>query len=92
VAAEQTQVARAHPFDPDAPVAIDVVGLGVKYSLRFTRKTTVHRSFVDLFARKKPEEFWALRDVTFRLVHGVCHHMEVAGQQVVAGDDKTGAE
>jgi len=70
VAAVPSRIAPAHPFDPDAPVAIDVVDLGVKYSLRFTRKTTVHRSFVNLFSRRKPEEFWALRDVTFRLVHG----------------------
>lgn len=69
-APETTGEPRPPAFDPDAPVAIDVVDLGVKYSLRFTRKTTVHRSFVNLFSRRKPEEFWALRDVTFRLVHG----------------------
>jgi len=69
-AVETPDEARPPAFDPDAPVAIDVSGLGVKYSLRFTRKTTVHRSFVNLFSRRKPEEFWALRDVTFRLVHG----------------------
>ena len=45
-------------------------GLGVQYSLRFTRKTTLHRSFVNLFRRQPADEFWALRDVDFRLVHG----------------------
>ena len=55
----------------DAPVAIDVRDLGVQYSLRFTKKTTLQRSFVNLFRRdNRPTEFWALRDVTFRLVHG----------------------
>ena len=54
----------------DAPVAIDVRGLGVKYSLRFTRKTTLHRSFVNMLRRTPPDEFWALRDVDFKLVHG----------------------
>jgi ABC-type polysaccharide/polyol phosphate transport system ATPase subunit len=51
-------------------VAIEAQDLGVKYSLRFTRKTTLHRSFVNALQRRRPEEFWALRDVSFRLVHG----------------------
>jgi ABC-type polysaccharide/polyol phosphate transport system ATPase subunit len=51
--------------------AIEVRDLGVRYSLRFTRKTTLHRSFTNLFRRAAgPRDFWALRDVTFRLVHG----------------------
>ena len=53
------------------PYAIDVRDLGVRYSLRFTRKTTVRQSFVRLLNRSNgPRTFWALRGVSFRLVHG----------------------
>jgi ABC-type polysaccharide/polyol phosphate transport system ATPase subunit len=57
--------------DDDA-TAISVDGLGVRYSLRFTRKTTLRRSFAHLARRREPREtsFWALRDVGFRLVNG----------------------
>ena len=55
---------------PDAAVAIEAQGLGVQYSLRFTRKTTLHRSFVNLFSGRRPDAFWALKDVSFKLVHG----------------------
>ncbi len=51
--------------------AIDVRGLGIRYNLRFTRKTTLRGTFMRL---RDPEagakHFWALRDVSFRLVHG----------------------
>ena len=54
-----------------ARAAIDVRGLGVQYSLRFTRRTTVRGSFSRLLHRADgPTAFWALRDVTFRLVPG----------------------
>jgi ABC-type polysaccharide/polyol phosphate transport system ATPase subunit len=52
------------------PAAIQTRGIGVKYSLRFTRKTTLQRSFVNLFKHEPADDFWALRDVTFKLVHG----------------------
>jgi ABC-type polysaccharide/polyol phosphate transport system ATPase subunit len=58
------------PMPMDGAVAIDVRNLGVQYSLRFTRKTTLHRSFINLFRREPADRFWALRDVTFRLVQG----------------------
>ena len=60
------------PKVPAAPdYAIDVVGLGVRYNLRLTRQTTVRTSFRDLLKRKDgPTHFWALRDVSFRVVHG----------------------
>jgi ABC-type polysaccharide/polyol phosphate transport system ATPase subunit len=66
------EISEAHPDEPppNAHVAIRVQGVGVKYSLRFTRKTTLHRSFVNLFVRQPADEFWALRDVSFDLVHG----------------------
>jgi homopolymeric O-antigen transport system ATP-binding protein len=52
------------------PAAIQTREIGVKYSLRFTRKTTLQRSFVNLFKHEPADDFWALRDVTFKLVHG----------------------
>jgi ABC-type polysaccharide/polyol phosphate transport system ATPase subunit len=54
-----------------APYAIDARGIGVRYNLRFTRKTTVRNTFINLFRRGDgPTHFWALRDVTFRVEHG----------------------
>ena len=51
--------------------AIQVSDLGVRYSLRLTRKTTVHRSFLNLMRRSDgPSHFWALRGVGFRVTHG----------------------
>jgi ABC-2 type transport system ATP-binding protein len=60
------------PRLPAAPdYAIDVAGLGVRYNLRLTRQTTVRTSFRDLLKRRDgPTHFWALRDVSFRVVHG----------------------
>jgi ABC-type polysaccharide/polyol phosphate transport system ATPase subunit len=53
------------------PYAIDVVDLGVRYNLRLTRQTTVRGSFRNLLKRESgPKHFWALRDVSFRVVHG----------------------
>jgi ABC-2 type transport system ATP-binding protein len=57
-------------LDPRARVAIDVESVGVRYSLRFTKKTTLHRSFVNLLSGRRPDEFWALQDVSFKLRHG----------------------
>jgi ABC-type polysaccharide/polyol phosphate transport system ATPase subunit len=54
-----------------APIAINVKGLGVQYSLRFTRKTTVRQTFTGRMRRNDEERtFWALRDVTFTVVRG----------------------
>jgi ABC-2 type transport system ATP-binding protein len=66
------EISSAVPADmpSNARTAIHVERVGVRYSLRFTRKTTLHRSFVNLFARQPADEFWALRDVSFNLVHG----------------------
>jgi ABC-2 type transport system ATP-binding protein len=56
---------------PAGPTVIDVRDLGVKYSLRFTKKTTLRESIAQLFRRDdKPTEFWALRNVSFKLVNG----------------------
>ena len=60
------------PSNRDADdFSIDVADLGMRYSLRFTRKTTVRQSFTHLLRRGDgPTHFWALRNVSFRLVHG----------------------
>ena len=53
------------------PYAIEVEGLGIRYNLRLTRQTTVRGSFRNLAQRHEgPTHFWALRDVSFRVVHG----------------------
>ena len=57
------------PATPD--YAIDVHQLGVRYNLRLTRQTTVRGSFKNLMKRPEgPTHFWALRDVSFRVVPG----------------------
>ena len=57
--------------EPAPPYAIDVNRLGVRYSLRLTRKTTIRDTFKNLTAKRDgPGHFWALRDVSFRVVHG----------------------
>ncbi|MFL5725940.1 MAG: ABC transporter ATP-binding protein [Chloroflexota bacterium] len=56
---------------PQPDYAIDVQDLGVRYNLRLTRQTTVRTSFRDLLKKREgPSHFWALRDVSFRVVHG----------------------
>ena len=51
--------------------AIDVQGLGVKYNLRLTRKNTLRTTFQNMLKREGGDkQFWALRDVNFRMVHG----------------------
>jgi ABC-2 type transport system ATP-binding protein len=50
--------------------ALAVEDLGVRYNLRFTRKSTVRGSFASLLARRKPERFWALRHVNVQVQHG----------------------
>jgi ABC-type polysaccharide/polyol phosphate transport system ATPase subunit len=61
---------RLSPPGPD--YAIDVAGLGVQYDLRLSRKNTLRTTFRQMTRRQKGQDrtFWALRDVTFRLVHG----------------------
>ena len=45
--------------------------MGVKYNLRLTRRNTLRQSFRSLLTRKSGEhDFWALKDVSFKLVHG----------------------
>ena len=57
--------------EPDRRPAIDVRGLGVRYSLRLTRKNTLRNSLANLVRRDGGGgHFWALRDVSFNVVHG----------------------
>ena len=55
-----------------APPAIEASGLGIRYDLRLTRKNTLRDTFRNLARRNgnQTRDFWALRDVSFRLVHG----------------------
>jgi ABC-2 type transport system ATP-binding protein len=53
--------------------SIRVEDLGVRYNLKFTKKTTLRQSLTRRV--KNPADtgdgtFWALRDVTFKVVHG----------------------
>ena len=50
--------------------AIAVEDLGVRYNLRFTRKSTLRQSFANVVMRKPPERFWALRHVSLEVNHG----------------------
>ena len=53
----------------DPRVAIDVHDLGVRYSLRFTRKTTIRESFSKALKRTGGEQsFWALRHLDLRVI------------------------
>ena len=55
----------------EGPIAIDARDLGVRYSLRFTRKTRMRTSFTNLFRPRSGESaFWALREASFRVVQG----------------------
>ncbi|HTC85194.1 MAG TPA: ABC transporter ATP-binding protein [Candidatus Acidoferrum sp.] len=54
-------------------MAIEVDNLGVRYNLRFTKKTTVRTTFQNLLRRGDgPSHFWALQNVNFRVPHGEC--------------------
>lgn len=51
--------------------AIETDRLGVQYSLRLTKKTTLRRSFASLLRRSEgPRKFWALRDVSLSVMPG----------------------
>jgi ABC-type polysaccharide/polyol phosphate transport system ATPase subunit len=63
-------IASPPPMRLASPHAIDAIDLGVRYSLRFTKKTTIRQSLGQMFSREAAEPFWALRDVSFRLVRG----------------------
>ena len=60
----------APPPITDTEHAIAADRLGVRYTLRFSRKKSIQRTLSQWLTRDEVEQFWALRDVSFRLVHG----------------------
>jgi len=50
--------------------AIQATDLGVRYTLRFSRKKSMQRTLSQLLTREPVEQFWALRHVGLRVVHG----------------------
>jgi ABC-type polysaccharide/polyol phosphate transport system ATPase subunit len=51
--------------------AVDVQTLGVRYNLRLTKRNTLRQTLRTIIHQGEGDRtFWALRDVTFRLVHG----------------------
>jgi ABC-2 type transport system ATP-binding protein len=55
---------------PGNQYAVKAVDLGVRYNLRFNRKTTVRTSVANFVLRRPPQRFWALRHVSIELSHG----------------------
>jgi ABC-type polysaccharide/polyol phosphate transport system ATPase subunit len=55
----------------DPPPAIEAHDVGVRYNLRLTRRNTLRHSFRNMLSRGDGDrDFWALKDVSFKLVHG----------------------
>jgi ABC-type polysaccharide/polyol phosphate transport system ATPase subunit len=57
-------------IQPQADYAIAAADLGVRYDLRFTKKTTIRSSFAQMVGRGHAEQFWALRHVELRVQRG----------------------
>ena len=77
---------KAVPADPG--YMMDVQGLGIRYDLRLSRKTTIRGAFRNLTRiSREDRSFWALRDVSFRVAHG--ESLAIIGKstllQVMAG-------
>jgi ABC-type polysaccharide/polyol phosphate transport system ATPase subunit len=64
----------SNPAAVDEPLserpAIRADGLGVRYSLKLTKKRTVRDSLVRRVRREGDTEFWALRNVSFEVMNG----------------------
>jgi len=58
------------PLTNDTDVAIQTSDLGVRYSLRFSRNKSMQRTLSQLLTGQPAEQFWALRHVGLRVVHG----------------------
>ena len=67
---DSSTVSQTIPVSARDDYAIAIDDLGVRYNLRFNRKTTVRQSFANVVLRRPPEQFWALRNVSLRLAHG----------------------
>jgi ABC-type polysaccharide/polyol phosphate transport system ATPase subunit len=61
---------RPPKIEPLADYAIAAADLGVRYDLRFTKKTTIRSSFAQMVGRGHVEQFWALRHVELRVQRG----------------------
>ncbi|HEU5225149.1 MAG TPA: ATP-binding cassette domain-containing protein, partial [Actinomycetota bacterium] len=61
---------RPPKIEPKADYAIATSDLGVRYDLRFTKKTTIRSSVAQVLGRNHVEQFWALRHVNLRLQRG----------------------
>ncbi|OGO52618.1 MAG: hypothetical protein A2Z32_01560 [Chloroflexi bacterium RBG_16_69_14] len=57
-------------IQPRADYAIAVSDLGVRYDLRFTKKTTIRSSLAQMVGRGHAEQFWALRHMDLRVQRG----------------------
>lgn len=57
-------------IEPKADHAIAAADLGVRYDLRFTKKTTIRSSVGQMLGRGQSEQFWALRHVDLRVQRG----------------------
>ena len=57
-------------LQPAATHAIAASDLGVRYDLRFTRKTTIRSSLARMIGRGQTERFWALRHLDLRVQRG----------------------
>ena len=57
-------------MDRGADYAITASNVGVKYDLRFTRKTTVRGSIAQMLGRGHIDKFWALRNVDLHVRRG----------------------
>ncbi len=61
---------RVPPMHAAASYAISVRDVAVRYSLRFSRKATLRQSLARAMTRAPAEAFYALRDVSFRVLPG----------------------
>jgi ABC-2 type transport system ATP-binding protein len=55
---------------PEPGYALAAEDVGVRYNLRFNRKTPIRESVASALTRKPAATFWALRHVSIRLDHG----------------------
>ncbi len=56
----------------ERPVAVDIRGLGIRYDLRLTKRTTIKGSLAGMLRRDHsgPTHFWALRHLDLQMRHG----------------------
>ncbi len=65
-----TTIDAAPAFPNLTAPAIEARDLGVQYSLRFTKKTTIRKSLGQVLSRQPAASFWALRHASFTLRRG----------------------